>query len=82
MPNEGMFSMEARQDASGEVIVMGQATRKRAATLINIPISAELRERLDKQLVGSVAMTTGALLQWALDELKRQGISLEARPRA
>ena len=82
MPNEAMFSIEARQDPSGQVIVMGKATRKRATSFINIPISAELRERLDERVIGSLAMATGALLEWALDELKRQGISLEARPRA
>jgi hypothetical protein len=27
-------------------------------------------------------MGTGALLEWALDELERQGISLEARARS
>ena len=77
-----MFSIEAHQDPSGRVIVIGKPTRKRAATSINIPISAELRERLDERVIGSLAMATGALLEWALDELKRQGISLEARPRA
>lgn len=81
MPNEAMFSIEARQDPWGQVIVMGQATRKRAKRFINIPVSDELRERLDKQLVCSLAMGTGTLLQWALDELERQGISIEARAR-
>jgi hypothetical protein len=77
-----MFSIEARQDPAGRVIVIGKPTRRRAATFVNIPISAELRERLDERVIGSLAMATGALLQWALDELERQGISLEARPRA
>lgn len=82
MPNEAMFSTEARQDSLGRVIVIGKATRKRATSFINIPISAQLRERLNEQVVGSLAMGTGALLEWALDELKRQGISLEVRPLA
>ncbi len=81
MPNEAMFSIEARQDPLGRVFVIGKATRKRAVSFINIPVSTQLRERLDEQIVGSLAMATGALLEWALDELKRQGISLEARPR-
>lgn len=81
MPNETMFSIEARQDPAGRVIVIGKPTRRHAATFINIPISAELRERLDKHVVGSLAMGTGALLEWALDELKRQRISLEAQAR-
>lgn len=63
MPNETMFSIEARQNPSGQVIVMGKATRKHATSFINIPISAELRECRDKQLVGSLAMATGALLE-------------------
>nr|MBS0019468.1 hypothetical protein [Gammaproteobacteria bacterium] len=82
MPKDAMFSIETRQDSSGRVLVAGKATRKHAASFINIPVSAQLRERLDQQVVGSLAMGTGALLEWALDELERQGISLEARPRA
>ena len=54
-----MFSIEARQDPSGCLMVMG-----------------------DERVIGSLAMGTGALLEWALDELKRHSISLEARPRA
>ncbi|MFZ0257211.1 MAG: hypothetical protein WAN46_16530 [Gammaproteobacteria bacterium] len=77
----GMFVIETRPGAACQVVVVGKATRKRAKTFINIPISASLRERLDTQLVGSLAMGTGALLEWALEELKRQGISIEARVR-
>ena len=76
-----MFLIEARPGAVGQVVVVGKATRKRANTFINIPVSDTLRKRLDVQIVGSLAMGTGALLEWALDELKRQGISIEARVR-
>lgn len=77
----GMFLIETRPGDSCQVIVVGKATRKRAKTFINIPISASLRKRLDTQIVGSLAMGTGALLEWAVEELKRQGISIEARVR-
>lgn len=81
-PTETMFSIEARQDTAGRVVVIGRPTRKRAGAFLNIPISQELRKRLDKQVVGSLAMGTSALLEWALQELQRRGISIEARPQA
>jgi len=77
----GMFAIETRSGDACQVIVVGKATRKRAKTFINIPVSESLRTRLDNQIVGSLAMGTGALLEWALEELKRQGISIEARIR-
>lgn len=76
-----MFAIETRKESSGQVIVVGRATRKRAKTFINIPVSQSLRKRLDAQIVGSLAMGAGALLEWAIEELKRQGITIEARPR-
>jgi len=77
----GMFAIEAAQDGAGRVIVMGKPSRKRANTFINIPISGELRDRLGAQVLGSLAMGTGALIEWALTELQRQGISIKVRPR-
>nr|MBS0019552.1 hypothetical protein [Gammaproteobacteria bacterium] len=78
----GMFVIETRPGGTqSQVVVVGKATRKRAKTFINIPISESLRKRLDTQIIGSLAMGTGALLEWALEELKRQGISIEARVR-
>lgn len=75
-----MFSIEIREDSAGHVIVVGKATRKRATTFVNIPVSKGLRQRLDNKIVGSLAMGAGAVLEWALDELGRQGISIEAHP--
>lgn len=77
----GMFTIEAAQDGAGRVIVMGKPSRKRANTFINIPISGELRDRLGEQVLGSLAMGTGALIEWALKELQRQGISIKVIPR-
>jgi hypothetical protein len=77
----GMFVINTRQDPAGRVIVIGKASRRRATTFLNIPISKELRDALDDQIIGSLAMGAGALLEWALAELKRQQLSLEARPR-
>ncbi|MFZ0254140.1 MAG: hypothetical protein WAN46_00500 [Gammaproteobacteria bacterium] len=75
-----MFAIQARKDSEGRVVVVGKASRKRATTLINIPISQELKSSLDERVVGSLSMATAALLQWAFDELERQEISIEARP--
>lgn len=77
----GMFLIETDEDSTGRVMVVGKPSRKRAVTFINIPVSAELRERMGSQVVGSLAMGSGALLEWALGELKRRGISIKAKPR-
>lgn len=77
-----MFSIEVRQTEVGRILVVGRATRKRAATFLNIPIDQELHDRLQSQCIGSLAMCTAALLQWALEELERQGVSLEVLPRS
>ena len=78
----GMFSISTRADSAGRIMVMGKATRKRADVFVNIPLSRATRDRLDESLVGSVAMGTSALIEWALEELARQGISLEAGARS
>ncbi|MGC1952708.1 MAG: hypothetical protein WA970_09080 [Gammaproteobacteria bacterium] len=75
-----MFAIHPREDNEGRVVVVGKASRKRATTLINIPISEDLKTSLDERVVGSLSMATAALLQWAFDELERQEISIEARP--
>lgn len=79
-PADAMFALDTHKNGQGRLAVVGKANRKRATTFVNIPVSAELRKRLDERIIGSIAMGTGALLQWALDELDRQGISVEARP--
>jgi hypothetical protein len=77
-----IFSIEVRQAEDGRILVVGRPTRKRATTFLNIPIDQQLHDRLQSQCIGSLAMCTSALLQWALQELERQGISLEALPRS
>lgn len=79
-PSGGMFSIAIRRDPAGHVMLMGKPTRKRANALLNIPICQATRRRLDEQFMGSLSMGASALLEWALDELKRQGIALEVRP--
>ncbi|MGF1615919.1 MAG: hypothetical protein ACFCVA_18975 [Gammaproteobacteria bacterium] len=76
-----MFTIEVVQDDASRVIVMGRPSRRRASTFINIPISSELRDRLGDQVLGSLAMGTGALIEWALQELQRQGASIKVMPR-
>jgi hypothetical protein len=76
----GMFSINVRNDSQGRVVIMGRPTRKHANALLNIPICQETRRRLDEQFVGSLSMATSALIEWALDELKRQAVALEVRP--
>jgi len=79
-PADAMFALDIHKNGQGRLAILGKANRKRATTFVNIPVSADLRKRLDERIIGSIAMGTGALLQWALDELDRQGISVEARP--
>jgi hypothetical protein len=74
-----MFSITTREDPAGHVVIMGKATRTRATTFLNIPLCQATKSRLEKRLVGSLAMGTGALLEWALAELTRQGITVKAR---
>jgi hypothetical protein len=78
---KGMFSIEARHDDVGRVIFIGRPTRKHAEAFLNIPISDSTRRRLDEQIVGSLAMGTSALLEWALAELQCRRITIEARAR-
>jgi hypothetical protein len=78
---KAMFLVETRQGGGGRVVIVGRASRKQATTFVNVPASQEFRKRLDEQIVGSLAMGTSALLEWALDELKRQGITVEAHPK-
>lgn len=73
-----MFAIQAR-DGGEQVVIIGKPTRKRATTVLNIPISQALRQQLQSQVVGSMAMGTSALLEWALGELARQHISIQAR---
>jgi hypothetical protein len=75
----GMFSITTREDPAGRVIVMGKPNRKRANAFVNIPLCEATKQRLGEQFVGSLAMSTSALIEWALEELTRQGITLEAR---
>lgn len=77
--NNTMFIIDTRE-GSAEVVIMGKPTRKRAVTMLNIPISGSLRARLQERVVGSVAMGSSALLEWALEELERQRVSIQAQP--
>jgi hypothetical protein len=74
-----MFAIDVHKNGQGRIVIVGRANRKRATTFVNVPVSADLRRRLDLRIIGSMAMGTGALIQWALDELDRQGVSVEAR---
>lgn len=67
------------QGTEGTVRIVGRPSRKCAGAFVCIPISQELRSQLGKRIVGSLAMGTSALLQWALQELERQGVSIEAQ---
>ena len=79
---DGMFAITTgAANARPEVVVVGCSSRKHATTSLNIPVSQEFKDQLKAHVVGSMAMGTGALLKWALQELGRQGISLEATPK-
>jgi hypothetical protein len=79
--SDGVFLLETSDNGAGQVLIIGKANRKKANALINVPVSENLRHKLSEQVVGSLAMGTSALLEWALDELKRRKITLQARPR-
>ena len=76
----GMFEITTREDGAARVIVMGKPSRKRAKTYVLIPLCQAIKEQLEQRIIGSLAMGGGALIEWALDELARQGITLEVRP--
>ena len=75
----GMFSIDVRKDLAGHVLVFGRPTRKRAGTCLRVPLCQADRRRLEKRVAGSLAMGVSALLEWALDELGRQGVTIEAQ---
>jgi hypothetical protein len=74
-----MFAIDTREGGA-EVVIMGRATRRRAVGMLNVPISGALRARLQEQVIGSIAMGSSALLEWALAELERQRVSIQAEP--
>jgi hypothetical protein len=76
--NKGRHWGRERVASAGRVMVMGKANRKQAEACINIPLCRATRDRLDDKLVGSLAMGTSALIEWALKELSRQGVTIEA----
>jgi hypothetical protein len=76
--NGRMFHITAHSDPHPRVLVVGRPSRKKAETFINVPVSAELRTRLGERITGSLAMGTAALLEWALDEIEKQMVSLSA----
>jgi hypothetical protein len=78
-PLASMFAITTREDPAGRVAVVGKPSRARAKVMLNIPLCQATRDRLDAQLLGSLSMGTSALIEWALEELQRQGITLEAR---
>jgi hypothetical protein len=77
-----MFSVSVRENNRGQIIIVGRPTRKGAKSFVNIPVTPELHQRLVGHMVGSLAMGTAALIEWALDELESKGISIEARANA
>jgi hypothetical protein len=74
-----MFNKTIRQNDEGQVIIVGKRKPKDIETILNIPISIELQRNLRERIVGSLSLGSAALLEWALDELERQSISIEAQ---
>lgn len=73
-----MFTITTRTDPTGHVMVAGKASRKQAC-FVNVPLCQATKARLEARVIGSLSMGTSALIEWALDELARQGIAIEAR---
>ena len=57
-------------------VLYGQGPRPRVS--VNVPISAELRNKLDKQTIGARGQICSLLIGWALEELAAQGKSISA----
>ena len=74
-----MYQYNTRTDYAGKVSIVGRVSRPVMITQLNIPVTPALHHRLREAIDGSLATGGGALIDWALDELERQGISLEAR---
>lgn len=72
-----VFKITTRGNDTGRVIMIGRSNRKNTTGYLNIPIGAQMRERLRQQIVGSLAMGVSGLLEWALAELERKQIALE-----
>lgn len=77
-----VFKIMTRQGDTGRVIIIGRASRKHTVGYLNIPIGSNVRQRLNRQIVGSLAMGISGLLEWALAELERKHISLEIQPKS
>jgi hypothetical protein len=81
-PPDYLFAITVRDDPAGRVIMIGKPSRKRADVLLNVPLCPTTKEQLEERLEGSLAMGTSALIEWALTELTRQGITLEAQAKS
>lgn len=77
-----MFNKTTRQDDEGQVVIVGKCKPKDLDGILNIPISIELQRSLKERIVGSLSLGSAALLEWALDELDRQCICIEAHTNA
>jgi hypothetical protein len=60
------------------VLMYGQGPKPR--TSVNVPISAEIRNKLEKKTVGPRGQVCALLIEWALDELAARGKSITATP--
>jgi hypothetical protein len=74
-----MFAIEIHPAEQGPLVVVSRPTDRQTHQLLNVPLSRMTRERLARHLVGSIPMGTSALLEWGLQELERQGITLEVQ---
>lgn len=74
-----MFAIEIHPAAQGPLVVVSRPTHPQTHQLLNVPLSQATRERLDHHVASSIAMGASALLEWGLQELERQGITLEVQ---
>lgn len=66
-----------RYGKRGPVVLMsGQGPRAR--TRFNVELTAKLRDKLDRQTIGPRGHVAALLIDWALDELSRQGKCIQA----
>ena len=59
------------------VQVIGRGSRAEVAYRLSVPLDAEQHERLQKMVLGNLAIATPILLMRALDELERENKTLK-----
>lgn len=76
------FHLVEGQRAGASVVVRGKIRRGDISREMLVPLPAVTNERIQQAIMGANAPGIVALVEWALDELERQGktLTVENRP--